>query len=252
MERDHGGNPEIFKCAPENFQYKKLNEYVYEVPNNTEAFCKATSYKNVFVVITGTSGSGKDSLTNWLPGNWFKRIKTCTTRQEVRLDETWDYPYVRLTQTEFEEQINQNAFVEFDNYAGNYYGTRKKELLETVALNYIPILRMNPQGGKNIMTLKSQGAPQLSDLFPIHFHITPPVSSELIDRLIIRDIKTKTDPNEILKAEKDLEKRIQKFETDLKLMSYAHYILINFEGELDQVGLNTLCILKKFLPSLSI
>ena len=79
--------------------------------------------KNPIIVLTGASGSGKTTVTNYLVEKYnFKRAKTCTTRAP-RTEENED-SYYFMTTEEFEEKINEGQMVEYVQIFGNYYGSQ--------------------------------------------------------------------------------------------------------------------------------
>ena len=87
--------------------------------------------KKLFV-ISGCSGVGKGTIIN----EFMKRNSkdfilsvSCTTRAP-RQGEIDGVNYFFLTKEEFEKNIEENKFLEYANFAGNYYGTKKKYLKE--------------------------------------------------------------------------------------------------------------------------
>ena len=80
----------------------------------------------MFIVFSGISGSGKNTIMNEL----IKRRKnlkvlefsTCTTREPRESDKD-NNTYIFVSKEEFENGIKEGRFYEYENVHGNYYGT---------------------------------------------------------------------------------------------------------------------------------
>ena len=79
----------------------------------------------MFIIISGCSGSGKNTLINELLNRnpKLKFLKSCTTRQTVRQEEIKNPLYIKLSRQEFEDKINKGEFFEYEEIHGYYYGT---------------------------------------------------------------------------------------------------------------------------------
>ncbi len=90
-----------------------------------------TKVKKV-IVISGASGVGKSTVTRqvrrlkFLEKSIFS-VVSFTTRP-IRVDEISGFDYHFVSHSKFESLIKENFFLEYDEYAGNYYGTPKKEV----------------------------------------------------------------------------------------------------------------------------
>lgn len=82
---------------------------------------------NKCYVFIGPSGSGKTSLASELfePN---QKIITYTTRHP-RKGERDQIDYYFVTESQFEQMIKNDAFVEWDEYAGEKYGSSKAEVM---------------------------------------------------------------------------------------------------------------------------
>ena len=81
--------------------------------------------KGMYIVIAGPSGAGKDSVIREV----LKRrnnllLNVSYTSREKRDDEIDGFDYHFVSREKFEQMINNNEFVEFVEYGGEYYGTR--------------------------------------------------------------------------------------------------------------------------------
>lgn len=99
--------------------------------------------KGLLVVISAPSGGGKDSVIREL----LKRIPNSarcltTTSRPPRPGNVEGVDYHFVSEAEFLDNIERGAFVEYNKYAGNYYGTEKSVLdraLETYDVVYTQV-----------------------------------------------------------------------------------------------------------------
>ena len=86
--------------------------------------------KGKLVIISSPSGGGKDSIISALlkiiPNS--TRLITTTSR-EPRPGNQNGIDYYFVSQAEFKNKIQNEEMVEYNNYAGNYYGIEKKNLI---------------------------------------------------------------------------------------------------------------------------
>ncbi len=140
--------------------------------------------KGDLIVISGPSGSGKDTIFQELlkvRGNIEESI-SATTRDK-RKDETDGIDYYFLTKEEFESKIKNNEFLEYAIvHEKDYYGTLKKNVLDI--LN---------KGNDVVLIIDIQGAIQVKEQYPdaLFIFILPPSVTELKKRLELRGSETK-------------------------------------------------------------
>ena len=80
------------------------------------------------LILVGPSASGKTEATKILIEKYnLKKLVTYTTRS-MRVHEVNGKDYHFITKEEFINKINQNFFLEYVEYNGNYYGTSKEDL----------------------------------------------------------------------------------------------------------------------------
>ena len=85
--------------------------------------------KGSLIVISGPSGSGKDSICERLReynDNFWVSV-SCTTRKP-RIGEEEGINYYFKTNEEFEELIKNDDLLEYAKYGDNYYGTPKSNI----------------------------------------------------------------------------------------------------------------------------
>lgn len=80
--------------------------------------------KGKMFVISGASGVGKSTvLKQVMDGRDDLKFSVSATTRAPRPGETDGVHYYFVTKARFEEMIRENAFLEYDAHAGNYYGT---------------------------------------------------------------------------------------------------------------------------------
>lgn len=102
------------------------------------------------IVVVGPSGAGKTTVADALIERLgdLEMSRSATTRQ--RRGDGRDDEYVYLTVEEFEDSINKGEVLEYTNYSGNYYGTRKCELDRILAEGKKPILVLDYFGARSL------------------------------------------------------------------------------------------------------
>ena len=76
------------------------------------------------IILTGPSGVGKGTVVKEILGKEKKFwLSISATTREPREGEKDGENYYFLNQEKFKEMIEQNLFLEWAQFAGNYYGT---------------------------------------------------------------------------------------------------------------------------------
>ena len=85
-----------------------------------------------FVIISGPSGAGEDSVINGLANIIpIERVITTVTRK-MRPGEKEGDPYYFITEEKFKQIIQDGEFFEYaQHYNNNLYGTTKAEMVPT-------------------------------------------------------------------------------------------------------------------------
>lgn len=189
----------------------------------------------IVLVISGPSSAGKDSIVDGLVkkyGGVFERVKTCTTRQEIRSDEGED-PYIRMTPYQFSEAVKRDEFLEHAEYAGIQVGTNRRVVESALEGGKIPIFRVDPQGAKSLIEFWQNGDPLFKDCVVIYLNVVPEGWGQLARRLLKRDVFAKsTDDRQ--QARKKARIRWNQIKKDVGLMGAAHLVLINKKDELNE------------------
>ncbi len=107
--------------------------------------------KPLFIVMSAPSGCGKSTLIDMLLQEYSDIVYSisCTTR-EIRGEEEDGLDYHFMKKERFEELIGENAFIEYANVHGNYYGTLKGPIEEVLAEGNSMILDIDVQGAAKV------------------------------------------------------------------------------------------------------
>ena len=133
--------------------------------------------KGKLFVISGASGVGKSTvLKQVMAGRDDLKFSVAATTRPPRPVEVDGVPYYFVTKARFEEMIRENAFLEYDAHAGNYYGTPRAQAEEKMEQGLL-LLDIEPMGAKQV----KQSAPDAVLIF-----IAAPSFGELEHRLRAR------------------------------------------------------------------
>jgi guanylate kinase len=163
------------------------------------------------IIVSAPSGSGKSTLVNHLMKNIeHLAFSISATSRQPRGKEQDGKEYYFLTKEAFEDKINNNEFVEWEEvYAGRYYGTLKSEVNRIRESGNSVIFDVDVVGGVNIKKLYGKEA--------LSIFIKPPSIEELEKRLKKRGTDNQDEIN----------KRIEKAAYELE-----------FENKFDQTIIN--------------
>ncbi len=211
------GLPEIEQVTTSRVLFKVVGGTEFRLNHN----------ESPLLIISGTSGAGKDTIVNALPTEKYIRVRTCTTRREVRDDEVDNDPYNRLTVEEFLQQVEQGGFVEHAKYGSNYYGTRKKDIDVITKQKKIPVLRIDPQGAMSYITRQIV----VEGHKPIYFFVIPPTLEDMWLRMYGRDVEMQIDPRKRQAGLEKVGERMRLAQQDFSLSMHAHYLLLNPDNQ---------------------
>lgn len=161
------------------------------------------------IVISAPSGSGKGTIINGLlEKNKNLWLSVSTTSRKQRSNDIPGVTYNFVTKEEFEQMIKKNHFLEYTNYAGNYYGTPRGTIKEKL-----------DQGIDVILEIEIEGAANIKKLIPeaIFIFILPPSLKTMVKRLKKRGTDSK---------EKILERFHQAYKEINEVTKY-NYVVVN-------------------------
>ena len=164
------------------------------------------------IVISGPSGSGKGTIVSKLMEKENRWLSISTTSRPIRSNDKEGVTYNFVSREEFEDKIKEGYFLEYTEYAGNYYGTPKGKIKEKLE-----------EGTDVFLEIEIEGASKIKKLVPeaIFIFIMPPSLKELILRLKARN----TDSNiSIIKRFKESYKEINE-------VTKYNYVVVNDDLE---------------------
>ncbi len=105
----------------------------------------------ILVVISSPSGGGKDSVINAL----LKQIPSSTrfvttTSRPPRPGNIEGVDYHFVSETEFKQKIANGEMIEYNFYAGNYYGTEKTRLADCLQKYALVLTQIEVNGKHNL------------------------------------------------------------------------------------------------------
>lgn len=108
----------------------------------------------MLVILSGVSGSGKDTIKKEL----IKRMENVEslpsfTSRSPRVGEIEGVQYHFISKEEFEKKIDNNEFYEYDVHHNNYYGTSRKLLNEKMKSGKIIVKDIEVNGTENLINL---------------------------------------------------------------------------------------------------
>ena len=162
-------------------------------------------------IISAPSGAGKTSLVKKICEKYdFIKPSISFTTRKIRDAEVNGIDYFFITKDEFEDKINKNEFLEYQNVYGNYYGSSLESVKKIINQGYDVLLEIDYKG---MLVVK--------ELIPesLAIYILPPDIETLKKRLKDRG----QDDIEVIN------KRMQSCEQELSNSHFADFTVVNDE-----------------------
>lgn len=165
--------------------------------------------KGILIVLSGPSGVGKGTVC--------KALRQCTpdlvysvsaTTREARAGEVEGVNYFFKTKEQFQQLIDDDQMLEWAEYVGNYYGTPRKFVEDTI------------DSGKDIiLEIEVQGALKVKQKFPqgVFIFLLPPSLDELESRIVGRGTE----------SEESIRSRMSIAMDEIRLMEHYDYAIVN-------------------------
>ncbi|MBS9335434.1 guanylate kinase [Fructobacillus sp. M1-13] len=166
--------------------------------------------RGLLIVLSGPSGVGKGTVRKAIfedDGVDFRYSISATTRKP-RTGEENGKDYFFVSREEFEEKIQAGDMLEYAEYVGNYYGTPRSFIEETLASGKDVFLEIDVQGALQVKAKMPEG---------VYIFLTPPDIKNLRMRLEGRG----TDSADVI------EKRVAAAKDELKKMINYNYAVEN-------------------------
>lgn len=164
--------------------------------------------KGAFIVISGPSGVGKNTIADILIDKGYGIYSVSVTTRGIREGEKDGRDYFFVSKDEFDKNIEEDNFLEYAKYGDNYYGTLKSYVFDNIDNGTNVIAVVDIQGGVNIEKIFPQA---------VLIFIMPPSYEELERRLRGRG----TDSEEAMLKRLDIAKR------EMDFSSHYDYVVIN-------------------------
>ena len=135
--------------------------------------------KNVLLVLSGPSGSGKNTLINCIIGSRPDAVHgTSVTTRQPRSFERDGVDYFFRTRDEFLRMIEENGLIEWDVYRDNYYGTPVFDIRQKLDSGRNVVLDITVPGARSVKKMFGDDARTV--------FILPPSVRKLRRRLLDR------------------------------------------------------------------
>jgi guanylate kinase len=183
--------------------------------------------KGEIIAVSAPSGTGKTTILKSILQDFPELVfSVSATTRKKREYEKEGVDYFFLNESEFENKIRNNEFVEWEKFYDYYYGTYKS------------FIEDNINNGKPVIAeIDVKGALSLKKIYPqsVLIFIYPPSFEELKSRLK----KRKTEGND------EFNKRIERAEMELRQKDKFDYLVEN--NDLETAILEIKSLIKKII-----
>jgi guanylate kinase len=169
--------------------------------------------RGILLVLSGPSGVGKGTVCAALRGMDTELVYSVSaTTRSPRQGETDGVNYFFKSRDQFMSMIEADDLLEYAEYCGNFYGTPREFVEETLA-----------SGRDIILEIEVQGALKVKKKFPegVFIFLLPPSLDELQSRIVTRGTETE----EVIRS------RMSIARDELRLMEHYDYAIVNDQVE---------------------
>ncbi len=164
---------------------------------------------NRLIVISGSSGVGKGTLLSLLMKKFSDMyLSVSVTTRIPRAGELHGIDYFFTSKENFQNLIEKDEFLEWSEFAGNYYGTYASAVKQALT-----------EGKDVILEIDAKGALQIKEKMPqaILIFILPPSIEDLQSRLFKRSTE----------SQEEIQKRLNIVKEEMKAVDIFDYQLVN-------------------------
>ncbi len=163
----------------------------------------------IVIVLAGFSGVGKGTIRKRLLENDTNiKFSISATSRAARAEDEEGRTYFFKTREEFEKMIQEGELLEWADYCGNYYGTPKSYILDTINSGIDILLEIEINGARRVKEIFGERA--------VLIYILPPSKEELKRRLANRG-----------EEEEFIHTRMMKSAEEIKTIQDFNYIVVN-------------------------
>ena len=165
--------------------------------------------QGLLIVLSGPSGVGKGTVCSALRESAPELVYSVSaTTRAPRAGEQEGVNYFYKSREQFQSMIEQDELLEWAEYVGNYYGTPRSFVADTI------------RGGRDIvLEIEVQGALQVKKRFPqgVFIFLLPPSLEELKNRIVTRGTE----------SEATISSRMAVASEELNLIEHYDYAVVN-------------------------
>ena len=168
--------------------------------------------KGLLIILSGPSGVGKETVRTRLDKirKFELTYSISMTTRSPRNEEVDGVNYYFVSEAEFKKNIENDNFLEYAKFVGNYYGTPKDKVEALRDAGHNVLLEIEINGARQVMS-------KVNDEGVISFFLMPPSLSALEDRIRNR----KTESEEIIRE------RLNKGKEEMTMTDDYDYVILN-------------------------
>ena len=173
---------------------------------------KKAQKKGLLIILSGPSGVGKETVRNRLEKirKFELTYSISMTTRAPRNQEVDGVNYYFVDEAEFKKQIENDNFLEYAKFVGNYYGTPKDKVEKLRNEGHNVLLEIEINGARQVMS-------KVHDETVISFFLMPPSLEVLEERIR----KRKTESNEVI------QERLNKGKEEMTMTDDYDYVVLN-------------------------
>jgi guanylate kinase len=172
---------------------------------------KEKTNEGIIIIFSSPSGGGKTTIAKKLAeGNKNMEISISATSRIKNKSEIDGKDYFFISKEKFEEQIENNEFLEYAEIYGNFYGTIKENIYKIIKNGQAILFDIDWQGHRSIRQ-------RILDVKIISFFIVPPSIEILKERL-----RSRNRENELV-----IQERLDQAINEMSYKNEYDYIIVN-------------------------
>ena len=168
--------------------------------------------KGLLIILSGPSGVGKGTVRRYIMDNYDLKLtySISMTTRAPRDKEVDGVDYYFVSKEEFQKNIDEGNFLEWEEFVGNRYGTPKSKVEELRQKGNNVFLEIEVNGAMKVMS-------QVNDDRVISFFLMPPNIGALEARIRRR----KTESEEII------QERLEKGRKEMLMSTNYDHVILN-------------------------